>query len=373
MGMSKNISNFLNSIPDKRIARAIQSVIDQTQPIGKDTAITALAGGAQAGTQLKQNCAYHDVTTVASAGDSVALPDAVVGEVHFVKNSAALSMQVFAPTPGTIDSVATGTGVAQLAGDGVLYVCVVQGNYIRFGGLSATEIFGAVVVNSIAGGDSSLGIDGQAAAQGGAVVVTGGTSSTTGNAGGAASQVGGTPGATGIGGASTVRGGAGGSTSGKGGAANVTGGAGTAGNGSGGSVILAGGAKHGSGLDGGVFNRGTFQMRSQAAPQTATDTATLTAAQLLGGIISATPTAAANYTLPTGTDLKAALPTDLAAGDSFDVYVINLGGSGDDITILVGADITIVGNPVITVAVPSQALLRFRFVSGTTFVMYRIG
>ena len=141
MGMAKNISNFLNSINDKRIARALQKVIDQTQPIGLDTAITALAGGAQVGTQLKQSCAYHDVTTVATAADSVALPDAMVGEVHFVKNSAAAnSMQVFAPTPGTIDGVATATGVPQPAGTSAIYVCVVQGNYIRLSGIDQAVV-----------------------------------------------------------------------------------------------------------------------------------------------------------------------------------------------------------------------------------------
>lgn len=149
MGMAQNISNFLNSINDKRIARAVQSVINQIHPIGLDTAITAKAGGGQSGTDLKPTCAYHEVTTVATAADSVVLPPAMVGEVHFVKNSAALSMQVFAPTPGTIDSVATATGVAQAAGKGALYVCLVQGNYIRLGGALATEVFAAITATSL--------------------------------------------------------------------------------------------------------------------------------------------------------------------------------------------------------------------------------
>lgn len=150
MGMAKNISNFLNSINDKRIASAVQKVMNQTQPIGLDTAITAYAGGGQANARvLRQDCAYHDVTVVATAADSVALPAAMVGEVHFVKNSAALKMQVYAPTPGTIDSVATGTGVVQEPGDGVLYVCVVQGNYIRLGGVQATEAFGDITADNL--------------------------------------------------------------------------------------------------------------------------------------------------------------------------------------------------------------------------------
>ena len=151
MGIAKNISNFINIINDKRIAAALQKVVNQTQPQGLDTAITAHAGGGQADARvLRQDCAFHDVTVVATAADSVALPAAMVGEFHFVKNSDATeSMQVYAPTPGTIDGVATGTGVAQLAGDAVLYVCLVQGNYIRLGGVAATEAFGSITADNL--------------------------------------------------------------------------------------------------------------------------------------------------------------------------------------------------------------------------------
>lgn len=118
------------------------------------------------------------------------------------------------------------------------------------------SIADALVANSISGGDSSLGIDGLAAAQGGAVPIKGGTSATAGNAGGAASLTGGTPGATGVGGAASVVGGIGGATSGTGGAATVAGGAGTNGNANGGAASLLGGNAHGSGTDG-VANVGT--------------------------------------------------------------------------------------------------------------------
>lgn len=113
-----------------------------------------------------------------------------------------------------------------------------------------TAIAGSVTADDITGSDSSLGINGVAAAQGGAIVVTGGTSSTGGNAGGAVSLVGGTPGVTGVGGAASVTGGAGGATSGTGGAVAIAGGAGTAGNANGGAVTVLGGNAHGSGTDG---------------------------------------------------------------------------------------------------------------------------
>jgi len=314
--------------------------------------------------------------------------------------------------------------------------------------IGATEAgagtFTTVTADAIAAGDASLGVTGLAAAQGGAIALTGGTSSTAGNAGGAVTVTGGTPGATGVGGAATiaaaiggatsgaggvasitggagtagnsaggigktvggagqgsaaggkgqvvggaggatgaggaaeVTGGIGGATSGAGGVAAVAGGAGTAGNGNGGSVTLTGGAKHGTGLDGGVFNRGTFQFRKMATPATATDTASLTDAQMVAGVLVATPTAAAAYTVRTGTQLKAALPTDLTADDSFDLTIINIGGTGDDITLTAATDITIVGDAVVRPSADSgteqggQGTFRFRFTTGTTFIAYRV-
>ncbi len=93
----------------------------------------------------------------------------------------------------------------------------------------------------IEAGDASLGINGLDAAQGGAIVATGGTSSTAANAGGAVSAIGGAPGATGVGGAVDITGGPGGATSGLGGAASVVAGAGVAENADGGVAALTGG------------------------------------------------------------------------------------------------------------------------------------
>jgi len=150
MSMKSDIQEYLNSINDKRIVNALTQVMSIITPTGFDTAITAYAGGGQANaTPLKKKCSFHDVTVVATAADSILLPLAMVGESHFVKNSAALAMQVFATSPSTIDSVATGTGVEHLAGDGVWYICVVQGNYIRLGGVSTTEVFGAITATNI--------------------------------------------------------------------------------------------------------------------------------------------------------------------------------------------------------------------------------
>lgn len=113
-----------------------------------------------------------------------------------------------------------------------------------------TTIAGSVTADDITGSDSSLSVAGLAAAQGGAIAMVGGTSSTGGNAGGAITITGGVPGATGAGGAVSVAGGAGGATSGTGGAVAIAGGAGTAGNANGGAVTILGGNAHGSGTDG---------------------------------------------------------------------------------------------------------------------------
>jgi len=126
------------------------------------------------------------------------------------------------------------------------------------GALSSTTTVSSVTgdFEVIEAGDASLGVNGLDAAQGGAILITGGISSTAGNAGGAVDLVGGTPGSTGAGGAVAVTGAIGGSTSGAGGAVAVTGGAGTAGDANGGAVTIEGGLQNGSGAAG-VLNLGT--------------------------------------------------------------------------------------------------------------------
>lgn len=163
-------------------------------------------------------------------------------------------------------------------------------------------IAGSVTADDLTGSDSSLGIAGLSAAQGGAVVIAGGTSSTAGNAGGAVTVQGGVPGVTGAGGAVTIAGRAGGATSGAGGAVAIAGGAGTAGNGNGGAVSVLGGNAHGSGTDG-TLSLGTSNT-------SAVSIAAASIATAIGGPITASvgaSTAAAGSTnadagaLPAGT------------------------------------------------------------------------
>jgi len=78
------------------------------------------------------------------------------------------------------------------------------------------------------------------------------------------------------------------------------------------------------------FNDGNLnevKISVAAAPVTAVDSATLTAAQLVNGIILGSPTTTAAYTLPLASDLDALL-TNSKVGSTFDFRVINVTGSG---------------------------------------------
>ena len=78
------------------------------------------------------------------------------------------------------------------------------------------------------------------------------------------------------------------------------------------------------------FNDGNLnevKLTVAAVPTTATDSATLTAAQLTNGIIIGTPTTTAAYTLPLATDLDAVL-TNAKPGSNFDFRVINTTTAG---------------------------------------------
>lgn len=90
--------------------------------------LTALAGGAQAGTAL--TAGINRVTTVATAADSVQLPPAVPGRRVVVINAAAAnSMNVFPQTGEIINALAANAGYAQAANKGVEFVCAVAGTW----------------------------------------------------------------------------------------------------------------------------------------------------------------------------------------------------------------------------------------------------
>ena len=78
------------------------------------------------------------------------------------------------------------------------------------------------------------------------------------------------------------------------------------------------------------FNDGNLnevKLNVAAAPLTATDTATLTVAQVTNGIILGSPTTTASYTLPTVANLEVVLD-NAKIGTTFDFRIINVTGSG---------------------------------------------
>jgi len=70
---------------------------------------------------------------------------------------------------------------------------------------------------------------------------------------------------------------------------------------------------------------------------------TLTAAQLLGGIIEGPITAGRTYTTDTAANIDAAIDSP-KIGDSFTVQVINTSGGANTITLAAGSGVTLKGN-----------------------------
>jgi hypothetical protein len=308
----------------------------------------------------------------------------------------------------------------------------------------------ALTADAIAGGDSSLGITGEAAAQGGAIAITGGTSSTAGNDGGNITVVGGAAGVEttgtagdggdlgltgadgglasaaagvgGIGGAITLTGGTGGkadfvTTGGLGGVggeialgdvggrgANVTITAGTGGEatatgdngGIAGDIILTAGAGGATadatvGKSGAIILRpgGTSAtplqplMRTMAVPSgDAAGAATLTVAEMFGGVHVNDPGGAAAITTPTGVQITDAIGLvadggSLVVGDSFDFTLMNTGTTGQIQTLTAGdGNVTFIGNVTVDPGVAAEGggsgMWRFRYTSADAWVGYRI-
>jgi hypothetical protein len=113
---------------------------------------------------------------------------------------------------------------------------------------------------------------------------------------------------------------------------------------------------------------GTFFTR-QPAPASKAAAATLTAAEILDGIIQYTGPAA-NLTLPTGTltDTAVGALTTLAGNMAFDFYIINT--SAATVTLAAGATFTILGTA--TVLTGISACFRCRRTAANTWVAMRI-
>ena len=122
----------------------------------------------------------------------------------------------------------------------------------------------------------------------------------------------------------------------------------------------------------GAGNRAETVMGAMAAPQTATATATLTAAQIVNQMLVANPgTSAATYTLPLGTAIDTAVP-NATVGSTFDLAIVNLGTSSGAVTLAVNTGVTDGGNALTAVAVTTSQMFRFRKTGDGTYVVYRL-
>lgn len=112
-----------------------------------------------------------------------------------------------------------------------------------------------------------------------------------------------------------------------------------------------------------VIERGNYQ----AAPGTLNATGTLTAALILGGIVTSTTAAAVTATLDTGAVMDGAI--DLDVNDAFTWSAINTGGS-NAFTVTASSGHTIVGAG--AVAASSSGRFLTRKTAADTYVTYRL-
>jgi hypothetical protein len=118
-------------------------------------------------------------------------------------------------------------------------------------------------------------------------------------------------------------------------------------------------------------NLSELTMGYAAAPQTATSTATLTAAQVTGGWLVANPsTSAATYTLPTAASIDA-IVTSAKVGSTFTLNIINTGTSSGTVTLATATGITDGGNAFVAVAITSSAQFTFRKTGDATYTVYK--
>ena len=115
-------------------------------------------------------------------------------------------------------------------------------------------------------------------------------------------------------------------------------------------------------------------MFATAAPATATVGATLTANQVLNGIILGSPgSSAASYQLPTVAVLEAGIPSATSVGDAFDFSVVNVDGSGSGvITLTTNTGWSLVGLMTVVATAGTAQAFRARKTTSTTWTLYRI-
>lgn len=111
-----------------------------------------------------------------------------------------------------------------------------------------------------------------------------------------------------------------------------------------------------------------------SAPASVTTTATLTAAQILDGFILANNgiTSTVTYTLPTVTDLEAALINSDRIGTTFSFRVVNLGTSTGTAVIAAGTGWTVTGSLTMTIPITTGAQMVARKSAASAWTLYRV-
>ena len=111
----------------------------------------------------------------------------------------------------------------------------------------------------------------------------------------------------------------------------------------------------------------------QAAPQSVTATATLTAAQVASGVllVGSGATTAQTYTLPTGTALDA-LVSSAKVNSTFELVLVNLGTSSGTAALAAGTGVTDGGNATVAISATSSGRFMFRRTGDATYVVYRV-
>ena len=124
-------------------------------------------------------------------------------------------------------------------------------------------------------------------------------------------------------------------------------------------------------------NTNELEIDTQATPQTATSTATLTTTQVLGGLLVVDPTTtASSLTMPTATAIDAVM-TNMKTNSTFRLTVVNIGTSTGLVTMVVGTGITAVGNLVVAITgsaagVGGAAQFLFRKTGTAAYTVYRV-
>jgi hypothetical protein len=109
-------------------------------------------------------------------------------------------------------------------------------------------------------------------------------------------------------------------------------------------------------------------------PASVAATATLTAAQVLNGVIlvGSGATASQTYTLPTVALLEADLPSADKVGSSFTFRVVNLGTSSGTAVIAAGTGWTVSGSLTMTIPVTTGATMVARKSAAGAWTLYRV-